>query len=162
MDEIGVPEPEGWDDPLTGLEGPDFWQRVLIAEVARATKYRRPLTVVVAELEGLEDCWAGWGEDIGRHLLHAVAECLRRETRGGDYCTRIAPSRFGVILTETDEVEAINYVERVRDALPASIPMADGAVWARFGWASPKPREAPDSVVRRAERRLIGELTRGV
>ena len=37
----------------TGLEGPDFWQRVLVAEGRAILRYQRNLTVVVAELEGV-------------------------------------------------------------------------------------------------------------
>jgi diguanylate cyclase (GGDEF)-like protein len=159
MDVNLVPEPDGWDDPLTGLNGPDFWRRVLVAEVARTTKYDRALTVVVVELEGLQEVWDAWGEDLGRHAFHEAAQCLLRASRNSDYCTRVGATRFGIVLTETDEISAINFVERVREAMPRSMPAGAEAVRFRFGWASPKPREAPDSVVRRAERRLIAELT---
>jgi len=158
MDVNLVPEPSGWEDPLTGLEGPEFWRRVLVAEAARTTKYGRSLTVVVVELEGLQDAWDEWGEGLGRHALHEAAQCLRRASRISDYCTRIAPGRFGVILTETDEIAAINFVERVRESVPRSMPRGAEAIRFRFGWASPKPGEAPDSLVRRAERRLVAEL----
>src|SRR5512146_2928636 len=84
-----VPDPDGWDDPITGLEGPAFWRRVLVAEVARATKYDRPLSVVVVELEGLQELWDAWGEALGGHALHEAAQCLRRAARASDYCTRI-------------------------------------------------------------------------
>ena len=46
VDVVAIPEPAGWEDSLTGLEGPDFWQRVLVAEVARSLRYERNLTVV--------------------------------------------------------------------------------------------------------------------
>jgi PleD family two-component response regulator len=65
-----------------------------------------------------------------------------------------------VILTETDEIMAINFVERVREDAPRALPPGSEAVRLSFGWASPKPGEAPDSLVRRAERRLVGELLR--
>lgn len=159
MHEILIPEPEGWDDALTGLEGPDFWQRVLIAEVARATKYGCDLTVVVVEVEGVEAMVEAWGAPVGRHALRETAQCLRREARASDYCTRIATARFGVILTETDEIAAINFVERVREGAARMLPRHGEGLRLSFGWASPKKREAPDSVVRRAERRLIAELT---
>ena len=29
MEVRGIPEPVGWKDPLTGLEGPDAWRRTL-------------------------------------------------------------------------------------------------------------------------------------
>ena len=159
MDVNLMPEPDGWEDPLTGLDGPDFWRRILVAEVARTTKYGRALTVVVVELEGLQDAWDDWGEDLGRHALHEAAQCLRRASRISDYCTRIGAARFGVVLTETDEISAINFVERVRDGVPESMPRGTEGVRFHFGWASPKPLEAPDSLVRRAERRMVAELT---
>jgi diguanylate cyclase (GGDEF)-like protein len=162
VDNTSIPEPTGWEDPITGLEGPVFWQRVLVAEVARATKYGRDLAVVVLAIDGLDrpDILArAEGRATDRHVLRQVAQCLRREARASDYCTRIGSSRFGVVLTETDEIEAINFVERVREALPALLGERGAGLRFAFGWASPKRREAPDSLVRRAERRLIGELT---
>ncbi len=160
MDELAIREPRGWDDDLTGLDGPDLWQRVLVAEAARADKYHRPFTVVVAELEGILDISEAFGADLARHTMRTIAQCLRRETRASDYCTRIALTRFGVALTETDEVEAINFVERVRESVPGSLPGGADALRLSFGWASPLPGESAGSMVTRAERRLIGELLR--
>jgi diguanylate cyclase (GGDEF)-like protein len=160
VDELAIPEPQGWEDDLTGLDGPDLWQRILVAETARADKYQRPFTVVVAELEGILDISETYGESLARHTMRVIAQCLRRETRASDYCTRIALTRFGVALTETDEVEAINFVERVRDSVPASLPGGADALRLSFGWASPMPGESAGSMVTRAERRLIGELLR--
>ena len=158
MDDHAIPEPTGWEDSLTGLEGPDFWQRVLVAEVARSLRYDRNLTVVVAELEGVLGMADTWGLDVGRHAVREAAQCLRRMSRTSDYCTRIGLTRFGVILTETDEIAAINYVERVREAGPRSMPRGGENLRFSFGWASPKPGEPADAVVRRADSRLVAEL----
>jgi len=160
VDVTGIPEPIGWEDSLTGLEGPDFWQRVLVAEIARSSRYKRNLTVVVAELEGVLDMADTWGLEVGRHSIREAAQCLRRMSRTSDYCTRIGLTRFGVILTETDEIAAINYVERVREAGPRSMPRGGENLRFSFGWASPKQGEAPESVVRRADTRLRAELLR--
>ena len=65
-----------------------------------------------------------------------------------------------MILTETDEIAAINYVERVREAGPRSMPRGGENLRFSFGWSSPKVGEAPDSVVRRADTRLMAELLR--
>jgi diguanylate cyclase (GGDEF)-like protein len=153
-----LPEPSGWDDPLTGLEGPDFWQRVLVSETSRAYRYKRSLTVVVIELAGLEDLERTWGADVARHAVREAAQCLRRTSRTSDYCTRIAADRFGVVLTETDEIAAINFVERVREAGPRSMPRGGERLRFSFGWASPKPGEAADAIVRRASDRLLTDI----
>ena len=68
MDATAIPEPEGWEDPLTGLEGPDLWQRVLVTEVTRALRYGRALTVVVVEVDGIPEMAETWGIDVARHV----------------------------------------------------------------------------------------------
>ncbi len=149
-----IPEPTGWDDQLTGLEGPDFWQRILVAEMARAARYKRQVTVVVIELAGVSALMDMWGEDVVRHAIREAAQCLRRTSRTSDYCVRLGGAKFGVVLTETDEIAAINFVERVRDAGPRSMPRGADTLRFTFGWASPKAGEAAADVVTRAERRL--------
>ena len=158
MDDDEIPEPFGWEDPLTGLEGPDFWQRVLVAETVRAFRYKRNLTVVVVELEGVRDMIETWGYDVGRHAIREAAQCLRRMSRTSDYATRIGLTRFGVILTETDEITAINYVERVREEGPRSMPKGGERLRFSFGWANPKQGESAEALVRRADSRLVAEL----
>lgn len=158
MDATGIPEPAGWEDPLTGLEGPDFWRRVLVSEVARSARYRRTMTVVIVELEGVAGLGETWGVDVARHAVREAAQCIRRTSRTSDHCTRIGESRFGVVLTETDEIAAINFVERVREAGPRSFPRGADGLRFSFGWASPKQGESADAVVKRADQRLAAEI----
>ena len=160
MDATGIPEPAGWEDPLSGLEGPDFWQRTLVSEVGRAARYRRAMTVVVVELAGMEALTETWGADVARQAIRQAAQCLRRTSRASDYAMRIGSTRFGVVLTETDEIAAINFVERVREDGPRSMPPGFDGLQFSFGWASPRQGESADAVVRRAEARLAAELTR--
>jgi diguanylate cyclase (GGDEF)-like protein len=152
--EILGPLPLGWGDAETGLEGPDFWRRLLVAEVARSARYGRPLTIVLLDIDGLEDILHAWGPQVARHTLRETAQALRRMARTSDYCTRIDVTRFGILLTETGEIEAINFVERVREACSRSLAPGAASVHLAFGWASPRPGETPDDVVRRAESRM--------
>jgi diguanylate cyclase (GGDEF)-like protein len=156
----GIPEPIGWKDPLTGLEGPDAWQRTLVVEVARAGRYHRPMTIVELEVEGVMELGDELGDEVSCHVLREAAEALRRESRVSDMCFRVGVTRFGVILPETDEVAAINYVERVRDSTPPRLPLGGDGVRLSFGWASPVPGESADVLVRRADHRMISELLR--
>jgi diguanylate cyclase (GGDEF)-like protein len=153
-------EPEGWDDPLSGLEGPDFWQRVLVAETGRAIRYQRSLTVVICELEGVLEMIDSGDPESARRAVRAAAQSLRRACRPSDYCTRIGPTRFGIILTETDEIAAINFVERVRESGLQALPAGSEILRYAFGWASPRGGESPGRTVRRAYSRLKAELIR--
>ncbi len=153
----GIPQPAGWTDALTGLEGPEFWRKLVITEVARARRYKRPMTVVILDVDGLDDILRVWGEEVAHHTLRETAQCLRRMARTSDHLTRIGPSRFGMLLTETDEIAAINVIERVRVAGPKSVPRTADMIRFVFGWASPKPGDAPEGVVRRAEDRMASD-----
>lgn len=150
----GIPEPTGWGDAITGLEGPDFWRRLLVTELARSTRYRRPLTVVLLDVHGLDDVLEVWGVDVARQTLREAAQSLRRMARTSDHLVRLGPARLGILLTETDEIAAINFVERVREGAPSALPRAARGVRFAFGWASPFSGEAPEAVMRRAEARL--------
>lgn len=149
----GLPDPAGWTDTLTGLEGPEFWRKIVITEVARATRYKRPMTVVILDVDGMDAILRVWGTEVAHHTLRETAQCLRRMARTSDHLTRIGPARFGILLTETDEIAAINFVERIRSAGPKSVPRTADLVRFVFGWASPKGTDAPEAVVRRAEDR---------
>jgi diguanylate cyclase (GGDEF)-like protein len=148
------PEPFGWADAETGLDGPEFWRRLLLAEVARSARYGCPLTIVLLDVDGLQDIMQAWGLQVARHTLREAAQALRRMARTSDYCTRISATRFGILLTETGEIEAINFVERVREQCARSLPPGAESVRLAFGWASPRAGESPDDVVRRAEGRV--------
>jgi diguanylate cyclase (GGDEF)-like protein len=156
-----IPVPRGWDDTFTGIGGPDLWRRLLVGEVARSARYHRPLTVVALEVHGVDELAEAFGLDLARGVLRGTAQTLVRASRGSDTCARVGPSRFGVVLVETDEVQAINFVERVRDDLPRRMPGGVEGLRLGFGWASPRGSESADALVTRASTRLMVELLGG-
>lgn len=123
-------------DPLTGLLVPAAWSRIIADEEARIRRYHRPATVVLIEIEGLERLSSRLGPASVDRIVPAVADTLRRGTREADHVARLATGRFGILMPETDEVLAINYVERVRTA--CDLWLESGAVALRLavGWAS--------------------------
>lgn len=135
-----VAPPDAHVDRLTDLLGPEIFERVLVAESARVRRYRRPASLVIAELAGLDALARAWGGDVATSAVASLAEVLRKGSRTSDYVGRIATDRFAVILTETDEIAAINYVERVREAWEGLPAIAAGRVRVGFGWAGTPSR----------------------
>ena len=103
-------------DALTGLLLPGEWNRIVADEAARINRYGRPATVVIMELDGLERLAGTLGQDAADRVLPALSDVLSRSARGADHLARLGPGRFAVLLPETGEVAAVNYVERVRTA----------------------------------------------
>ena len=155
--DAAIPDPAGWEDPVTGLEGPVFWQKLLASELSRSTRYDRPLTVVLLDIDGMRELQAAWGEEVARETIREIAQCVRRLARSSDHCTRISLGRFGILLTETNEITAINFVERVRASVPSLLPRACDQVRFTFGWATPHPGEAAEAVVHRAVSRMAAD-----
>jgi diguanylate cyclase (GGDEF)-like protein len=152
------PLPSGWSDQLTGTDGPKFWDRILPSELSRVRRYGRPVTVVLVEFSGFERFASLWGIEVSERLFVASARALTVELRSSDHIARIDRTRFAVLLTETDEIAAINFVERARVACEARLSTAAGTVAVGFGWASPSVSVDLRGAIDIAERRLAHDL----
>ena len=104
---VQAPDAGDWTDALTGTDGPRLWDRLLASEVARVRRYRRPATVALAEIVGLDSCEAVWGAEIAERAFVRLARTLATEIRSSDHIARIDRTRFGILLTETDEIAAV-------------------------------------------------------
>lgn len=153
-----VQAPSGWSDPQTGTDGPRFWDRLIISESARVNRYKRPATVVLVEVVGIDGLARLWGPRVAEHSLAAAARILAKEIRTSDHIARLERLRFGVLLTETTEIAAINFVERARAACERDLQVATKVVNVAFGWASPpKGGDLSDAMALAAER-LAAEI----
>lgn len=155
------PEATTGVDPLTGLLDQQAFTRVVTAEDVRIHRYKAPATVVIFELDGLDRLVERLGSDASDRILPALADTTRRLAREVDQVARIAPGRFAVLLPETDEVAAINYVERVRRA--CELWLESGAIALRLaaGWAGTAGDPTLPDAIRLATDRMYVELRRG-
>jgi diguanylate cyclase (GGDEF)-like protein len=131
-----IAPPEGWTDPPTSADGPRLWDRVLLAEASRAARYERPVTVAFAEIHGLEHVTVEHGADAAYRVLTACARHIGAEIRASDHLARLDRTRFGILLPETTEIEAINVLERIRTACERELAAVRGELTVAIGWAS--------------------------
>jgi diguanylate cyclase (GGDEF)-like protein len=154
----GLPNPpSGWTDPLTGTDGPRLWDRVISSEIARVSRYHRPATVVLVDVAGLDDFARAWGTEVAERLFIQLARTMSVESRSSDHIARIDRTRFAILLTETDEIAAINFVERVRAACELLLRAPD-LVRIGIGWASPAGSTDLRAAIDVAEARVADEL----
>jgi diguanylate cyclase (GGDEF)-like protein len=153
-----IAQPDGWTDVLTGADGPRFWDRIVLSEQARVSRYHRPVTVAFAEIVGLNGLAGQWGWDVAERALAACARRLGREIRSSDHIARLEQARFGILLTETTEIAAINFVERARASCERELNAVSTDVVIGFGWASPPANGDLSDAVDLALTRLAAEL----
>jgi diguanylate cyclase (GGDEF)-like protein len=159
-----TPEPPAVDDgidALTGLPDASAFSRLVADEDARIARYHRAATVVIFELEGLDRLVERLGDDAGDRIIPAVADTLRRLARAADHVARLGPGRFGALLPETDEVAAINYIERVRKACDLWLETGAIAMRLAIGWAGTAGDPPLTDAQRTATERMYAELRRG-
>jgi diguanylate cyclase (GGDEF)-like protein len=156
----GIAPPDPYVDDATGLDSRAAWERVLAEENARYVRYRRPVGIVMAELDGFTRFEDGFGTDASRRVVAAVGGAMRRSARRTDHIAHVGGGRFLVLLPETDEIQAINYVERIRGECDRWLDAGAVALRLSVGWASPSAVGELDTAVRTAEERMYAERRR--
>ncbi len=101
-------------DELTQLFNRAFFE----AELERLSQGRdAPISVVIADLDGLKAVNDQYGHDHGDGLIRAAAELLREVFRGGDTIVRLGGDEFAVLLKGVDEEMMATIMERARELL---------------------------------------------
>ena len=147
-------------DGITGFEAAPSWTRWLAEEGARIERYGRRSTIVLIELPGIDRVTEVLGPEAADRLIPPLATTMRRHARAADCLARLGRARFGALLTETDEVRAINYVERVRAACDVWLESGAVALRLAIGWAEIGSDQPPEVALAAAERRLNEERQR--
>jgi diguanylate cyclase (GGDEF)-like protein len=91
---------------------PAFRQHLEL-DVARARRERRPLAVVLLDLDGFRSVNASHGYACGDEVLTAVGALVAAHTRAGDLACRTSGDEFGIALHETDATAAMAAAERL-------------------------------------------------
>ncbi len=155
-----APDPPDMTDPLTGLPDQAAFAQQVATEDVRIQRYHRPATVVIFEVAGLDRFIERLGEASADRIIPALADTMRRLARDVDFVARLAPSRFGVLLPETDQIAAINYVERVRRACELWLESGAIALELAAGWAGTDGAPTLVETQRLATDRMYAELRR--
>ena len=92
-----------YHDELTGLPNRSLLLDRLNQALARAKRQRKPLALLLLDLDGFKAINDRLGHDAGDKLLQCVAERLRSCVRGGDTACRYGGDEFVLLLPEVDD-----------------------------------------------------------
>jgi diguanylate cyclase (GGDEF)-like protein len=110
---------EARTDAKTGLFNSRHFNMELAAELRRAGRFQRPVSVLMADLDLLREVNNNHGHLAGDAVLRGVADVLRRELRDYDTAARFGGEEFTVLLPETDGEGAFAIAERIRAGVEA-------------------------------------------
>src|SRR5688572_20390243 len=132
-------------DPLTGLLNRRAFEELLESELERSRRTRRPLAVVMGDIDGLGELNSRLGLSAGDRVLQLAARDMLKWKRRIDSAGRIGGEEFALLLPETDERGAFLVAERLRRATHRSFSDAPVGVTFSFGIAT-SPVHAADGV----------------
>ncbi len=104
-------------DAKTGLYNARYFATTLAAEIARAGRFERPMSLIMADLDLLRDINNSYGHLAGDAVLKGIAEIFRAELRHYDVPARFGGEEFSILLPETPPEQAMEIAERIRRAV---------------------------------------------
>ena len=154
-------------DSLTQLGNRRFFDDTLKTEVERALAKGAPLALALADIDRFKVVNDRFGHVVGDHLLRLVAELLGRQVKGKGHAARYGGEEFALVFPGMPLEEATPRVEAIRRELEKQrwvVGAASeklGAVTASFGVAELAPGDTPESLVKRADDKLLAAKATG-
>ena len=145
-------------DDLTGLFNRRRFIELGERELARATRYESPLSLILFDLDYFKRVNDTFGHLAGDQVLQAVAAECRDQLRESDILARLGGEEFGVLAVETGLAQSIAVAERLRGGharLVVSTEAADISITSSFGVAQLRDSEDDiDLLIGRADAAL--------
>jgi two-component system cell cycle response regulator len=107
-------------DGLTQIYNKRYFTEALGREIARATRYRRELSLVMFDLDHFKDVNDTHGHLAGDSVLKTLASTIKAKIRTEDIFARYGGEEFAIILPEIDKHNAHQFAEKVRRIVEAT------------------------------------------
>ena len=123
----------------------------ITAEIRRAVRHDRPLSVAVLDLDKFKDVNDEAGHAAGDYVLRAVSSHWMSLSRSTDLVGRLGGDEFAMLMPETDADEARALMIRLREFTPHP--------WS-WGVAQVRPDDTAASVIARADAAMYDDKRR--
>jgi diguanylate cyclase (GGDEF)-like protein len=122
-------------DPLTQLPNRQALEEQLVAELSRARRFHRSLSVFMLDCDGFKGLNDTLGHAAGDDALRLVAKTLRSVVREYDIVARYGGDEFVLILPESDLPNAETVAERLQTTFAYSVSRQYPSLTASLGVA---------------------------
>jgi diguanylate cyclase (GGDEF)-like protein/PAS domain S-box-containing protein len=152
-------------DSLTGLYNTRYLRERLPGELERATRYGRPLSLLVIDCDNFKCINDRYGHLEGDKVLQNLAEVIRHCLRRSDSAYRCGGEEFVVLLPEADTFAAMALAERLRSLFAAQETLASNGekihCTISIGVSRHVPSDTEISLIRRADEASYEAKRRG-
>ncbi len=157
------------EDALTGLANRRMFDQVLDSEWRRALREKKPLSVIIFDIDNFKKYNDLYGHQMGDECLRRLATCLRGNIRrAGDLIARYGGEEFIAVLPGANAEDAFSITDSMRKCvmelkLPHANSLDLGIVTISAGLASviPDKKIDPSELVRMADNALYTAKSKG-
>ena len=110
-------EKKAKEDPLTGLWNHTVGLDTLKAEIDRAVRHKRPLGVIMTDIDHFKRINDTHGHLAGDKVIVRVAEAIRSSLRSYDTAARYGGDEFLIICPDCGETDVQLVAERIRESV---------------------------------------------
>jgi diguanylate cyclase len=144
-------------DVLTQLPNREGYQARLEQEFERWKRYKRPLTLIVCDIDHFKRVNDTYGHLAGDKVLRIIAKSLAKRLRKTDFIARYGGEEFVVLMPETEQSKALTVADGVRSAIsscPFHFKETPVSITLSFGITEFMEPDKPDSAFARADKAL--------
>lgn len=148
-------------DVLTGAWNRRHFEQVAATEIARAHRYKTPLSLLLFDIDHFKRVNDRYGHEVGDQVLIGLTQLMQRNLRSSDLLARWGGEEFTVLMPYCDVTDAAHLAEKLR-ALVAAQPFPEvGRVTISIGVAQCRCTEALHVWLKRADTALYAAKTAG-
>lgn len=107
-------------DHLTGVANRRYFVEMAEAEMARSSRYGKPLSILMMDIDRFKEVNDVYGHQAGDIVLQALCETCKIILREFDIVGRWGGEEFAILLPETPPATAPQLAERLRGAIEST------------------------------------------
>jgi diguanylate cyclase (GGDEF)-like protein/PAS domain S-box-containing protein len=118
-------------DSLSGLKNQRFFHRKLEEETLRAARTKRPVTLLMIDIDKFKKFNDSFGHQVGDRVIQEMGATILQSIRKVDHGCRYGGEEFVVILPETPQESAVVVAQRI------AATFASKPAWSELGLDPP-------------------------
>lgn len=151
-------------DVLTQLPNREAYNIHLAQEFERWQRYKRPLSLVVCDIDHFKSINDTYGHQAGDKVLRIIARSIASRLRKTDFIARIGGEEFVVLMPETNADQAYGVIDKIREAIakcPFHFKEKPVSITLSFGVTEFEGEDKPDAVFARSDKALYQAKQQG-
>jgi len=141
-------------DRLTGLFNKGKFNEVLKKEIERVKRYKRPLSLIIFDIDHFKRINDTYGHKVGDEVLKELAKVIKKSVRKTDFVARWGGEEFVILALETDLEGAFKLAEKIRKTVEEHEFPTVKNVTVSLGVAQYIDGESPEDFIIRADMAL--------